>query len=88
MVKKTLKITLGKVVLVKLTQENEVKTYKICLGFADLLRGKSYNELTSGAVYVSPAAPLAQAILNHTQGEKIEYPSPSGKITVEILKIY
>ncbi|MDO8498732.1 MAG: GreA/GreB family elongation factor [bacterium] len=88
MVKKILKVDLGKIVLVKLTQESEVKIYKIYLGFPDLLSGKSQNKLALDAFYVSPAAPLAQAILNHTQGEKIEYPSPSGKISVEILKIF
>lgn len=37
--------------------------------------------------FISPNAPLAKAILNHTEGEEVIFETPAGKLVVEITKI-
>ena len=44
-------------------------------------------EISRDITYISPQAPLAQAILNHREGEEIEFISPSGPLRIKILNI-
>lgn len=45
------------------------------------------TEKCKGAVYISPLAPLARAILNRKTGEIVEFNSSEGKLGVRILGI-
>ena len=36
---------------------------------------------------VSPSAPLGQALIGRTAGDKITYDAPGGKLAVEIVKV-
>ena len=56
--------------------------------FKNLYRLKTDQPLKKDVTYISPQAPLAQAILLHKVGEEIEYLSPGGPVIVKILKIY
>lgn len=59
----------GKVILLSFKNFNE-KPYKICICL------KPNQPFKKDVTYISPQAPLAQAILFHQVGEEIEYPSP------------
>lgn len=43
--------------------------------------------LDSDVKCISLNAPLAQAILNHAEGEEVEFTTPTGKLIVEIARI-
>lgn len=38
-------------------------------------------------IYISPQAPLAQAIAKHKAGDNVQFQSPEGKLEVKILNI-
>lgn len=41
-----------------------------------------------GLIYISSSSPLAQAILNHKEGEEIEFSTTAGKQKIRIIKIH
>ncbi len=47
----------------------------------------SIEEKRPGVSVVSPNSPLGQAILGKSEGQTVEYESPSGMLRVEIVKI-
>jgi transcription elongation factor GreA len=47
----------------------------------------SIEERRGDMPVVSPSAPLGQALMGKSAGEKVDYDAPGGKLTVEIVKV-
>lgn len=72
-------VTVGKVVLIRF-KGAKTGIFKVCIkkeGFKQNL----------DTYYISPKAPLAQAILTHKTGEEVEFDTPDQKLRVEIINI-
>lgn len=77
--KKLPTVTLDKIVTISFRSPKEGKI-KVCI----TLQKPSISQEIS---YISPQSPLARAILNHYEGEELEFFSPSGLLRIKILSI-
>ena len=52
-----------------------------------IINNGKLTRYTSDPVHISPQAPLAKAIINHKEGEEIEFQAPEGKLEVKIVSV-
>jgi len=45
------------------------------------------EERREGVTVISPGSPLGVALIGHHAGDKVEYESPGGTLTVEIVEV-
>lgn len=84
--KKFKKVEPGKIILLEFKSFKD-SHLKLCICRETSINGKHPHLVKDGVTYASPLAPLSRAILNHHEGEEIQFYS-SEVIMVKILKIF